>query len=473
MLKALEFLLVILEVLFFFNLLIVVHELGHFLAGRWRGAIIEEFGIWFGPPIWRKKFNGVWYSFGSVPLGGFVKLPQLGNRAIEGDADTENIPPLRPLDRIIVAVAGPLFSFLLAIVLACLVTVIGKPASQAGATTEIGTVIPGGPADKAGLKAGDKILAIDGKPVTRFDGPVHSVMWEIISSEGETIDFLIERGGVQQHITSGWAKEEGTSWARKPKRRVMIGPRYIPEVAGLEAKGAGEQAGLQVGDVVVKVNGAPVITLDQLDEIYKKAPSAPLDLTVERGQSTAELKLQPRELKPKEEVGLQTLGVEWGHFYLEHPSPWQQVTDSLRSMRNMLAAVTSAKSDVKLQDFSGPVGIMNLYRRILSSDEGWRMAIAFSVLFNVNLAVINMLPLPLLDGGHIMFGFIEMVRRKPGNAKVLEILETACLFTILGYVLYVTFFDVTDFFPHDHPAAATSAVSPAPAPATPAPPAQP
>lgn len=467
MLNALQTLLVILEVLFFFNLLIVVHELGHFLAGRWRGAVIEEFGIWFGKPIWRKKFNGVWYSFGSIPLGGFVKLPQLGNRAIEGDAESVELPPLRPLDRIIVAVAGPLFSFLLAIVLACLVTVIGKPGSQPDSTTTIGAVTPGGPADVAGLKTGDKILAIDGKPVTRFSGPVNSVMWGIISSEGEKIDFLIERDGKQMHVLSGWMKEEGASWARKPKRRVQIGPLITPEVSALEKNGAGEQAGLKVHDVVTAVNGTPIISLSSLYEVLEKAPTAPLALKVKRGENTLDLTLQPPPVIPKkgEEKPLPNLGLDWGPLYLEHPGPWQQVTDSLRSIRNMLAAVSSSKSDVKLQDFSGPVGIMNLYRRLLSSDEGWRLAIAFSVLFNVNLAVINMLPLPLLDGGHIMFGFIEMIRRKPGNARVLEILETACLFTILGYVLYVTYFDVTDFFPHDRPAATSSAT---PAPASPA-----
>ena len=156
-------------------------------------------------------------------------------------------------------------------------------------------------------------------------------------------------------------------------------------------------------------------------------------------------------------------------FITEHPSPWQQIDDSVHSIGNMLGALTSKKSDVKLQDFSGPVGIMNLYRRILQSDDGWRLAISFSVLFNVNLAIINLLPLPLLDGGHITLGLIEMIRRKPGNARVLEILETACLFTIIGYVLYVSFFDVSDFFPHGKHRSAAAEATPAPAPATPAP----
>jgi regulator of sigma E protease len=245
---------------------------------------------------------------------------------------------------------------------------------------------------------------------------------------------------------------------------VQIGPLWTPEVFTLEKNGAGEKAGLKVGDVVTELNGKPIKSMDAIFDRLDKAPTEPLELKVTRGEGTANITLQPPPVVPVkgEEKTLPNLGVEWGHYFLDHPSPWQQVVESLRSIRNMIAAVSSSKSEVRLQHLSGPVGIMNLYRRLLSSDEGWRLAIAFSVLFNVNLAVINMLPLPLLDGGHIMFGFIEMVRRKPGNARVLEILETACLFTILGYVLYVTYYDFTDFFPHEHPAA-TSSATPAPA----------
>src|SRR6059058_2321946 len=107
-------LLILLEVIVLFNLLIVVHELGHFLAARWRGLVVEEFGIWFGKPLWRKKIKGVVYSLGSIPAGGFVKLPQMAPmEAIEGESETprEQLPPVSALDKIIVAFAGPLFSF--------------------------------------------------------------------------------------------------------------------------------------------------------------------------------------------------------------------------------------------------------------------------------------------------------------------------------------------------------------------------
>src|SRR3989454_6521087 len=133
--------LILFEVLALFNLLIVVHEVGHFLAARWRGLYIEKFGIWFGKPIWKKTINRVEYSLGSLPFGGFVALPQLAPMdIIEGKADVERqkLPPVSALDKIIVAVAGPLFSLLLALTFAGIVWVIGPPVSEADSNTIIG-----------------------------------------------------------------------------------------------------------------------------------------------------------------------------------------------------------------------------------------------------------------------------------------------------------------------------------------------
>ena len=139
-LTILKFLFVLLEVILLFNLLIVVHELGHFLAARWRGLVVEQFAIWFGKPLWKRTYNGVVYSLGSIPFGGFVKLPQMAPMdAIEGSSDTprEALPTASPLDKIIVAIAGPVFSLGLAFVFAMIVWGVGRPQSEAEATTPL------------------------------------------------------------------------------------------------------------------------------------------------------------------------------------------------------------------------------------------------------------------------------------------------------------------------------------------------
>src|SRR6187549_626143 len=153
--SILNIIFVVLEALLALNLLIFVHELGHFLAARWRGMKVERFAIWFGKPIWSTRINGVEYALGTIPAGGYVSLPQMATmEAIEGktEGSTEQLPPISALDKIIVAFAGPLFSFLLAIGFALLVWKVGRPVSEAETSTVIGYVVKGGPAEHAGLQ---------------------------------------------------------------------------------------------------------------------------------------------------------------------------------------------------------------------------------------------------------------------------------------------------------------------------------
>ncbi|MGH7991034.1 MAG: site-2 protease family protein, partial [Limisphaerales bacterium] len=146
--NILRYIFVALEVVLLFNLLIGVHELGHFLAAKWRGLKIERFAIWFGKPVWKRKIGGVEYALGWIPAGGYVALPQMAAMdAIEGKSEKteEPLPNVSALDKIIVAVAGPLFSFLLAIFFAFVVWGVGKPGSGADNSTQIGWVDPTGP----------------------------------------------------------------------------------------------------------------------------------------------------------------------------------------------------------------------------------------------------------------------------------------------------------------------------------------
>src|ERR1700733_7710004 len=145
------------EVVLLFNILIIVHELGHFLAAKWCGLKIDKFAIWFGHPLWTRKIDGVEYVLGSIPAGGYVALPQMAPmEAIEGKSDTprEELPAASPWQKIVVAFAGLLFSFGLALFFACIVWVVGKPVSYGEGTTTIGLVEPKYPAATAGLLPG-------------------------------------------------------------------------------------------------------------------------------------------------------------------------------------------------------------------------------------------------------------------------------------------------------------------------------
>ena len=245
--------LILLEVLVLFNLLIVIHELGHFLAARWRGLYIERFGVWFGKPIWKKNIGGVQYSLGSLPFGGFVALPQLAPMdIIEGKADVDRaqLPAVSAIDKIIVAIAGPFFSVLLAFVIAGLIWIVGYPVSEADTTTTIGYILPDSPALKTGLRPGDKILEVDGKPVKRFLGMNDSVMWNVVRSEGETIPIKFERDGVVRTVFVEPFRAETRGWRRKSVRQLLVLPAETPMIDKVEAKAPAAEAGLRPGDII-------------------------------------------------------------------------------------------------------------------------------------------------------------------------------------------------------------------------------
>jgi regulator of sigma E protease len=260
--SVLKPILIAVEVLLLFNLLIFVHELGHFLAARWRGLKVDRFAIWFGKPIWKKKINGVEYALGTIPAGGYVSLPQMATmEAIEGKSESSGqpLPPISALDKIIVAFAGPLFSFLLAVVFAFVVMLVGRPVSEAETTTTIGYVEKDGPADKAGLRVGDQILEVDGQPVSKFGGMGDSVTWRIVRSEGATVPIKVARveNATTNILTFNPAptKDETKFWERKSLRQIKIAPAQSSIVAEVSTNSPAEIAGLRPGDQILDFKG--------------------------------------------------------------------------------------------------------------------------------------------------------------------------------------------------------------------------
>jgi regulator of sigma E protease len=454
----LKFIFILLEVLVLFNLLIFVHELGHFLAARWRGLKIERFAIWFGKPIWQKTINGVTYCLGSIPAGGYVALPQMATmEAIEGKTDqkAEELPPISALDKIIVAFAGPLFSILLALAFGVVVWVVGRPVNEIETTTAIGYVVKDSPAEAAGLKPGDEILSVDGKPVTKFGGIGDSVTWRIVRSEAEVVPVTVKRNGEIKTFETRPRKEKTQKWEREAMREIQIMPKMTPIVAKVAKNSPASLARIQPNDVITTVNGIPLYNPATLIDVIRTNAGQPVTLTVRRREKEFAVTLtpvMPEGLLSNPDIPADDkhpmLGITWeygGLMHVDHPAPLPQVKASVTMMVNTLSAILSPKSHIKFQHLSGPVGIIRIYYRLFESEQGWRLALWFSVVLNVNLALLNLLPIPVLDGGHITLAVVEAIRRKPVNARLLNILQTACAVVIIGYMLYITFYDFQDW----------------------------
>jgi regulator of sigma E protease len=441
--------LVALEVLALFNLLIFVHELGHFLAARWRGLKIDRFAIWFGKPIWKTRINGVEYALGTIPAGGYVQLPQMATmEAIEGKGESSDqpLPPISALDKIIVAFAGPLFSFLLALAFAVVVMFVGRPVSEAETTTIIGYVEKDGPADKIGLKPGDKILEVDGKPVSKFGGMGDSVTWNIVRSEGATVPVKVERDGKVLVFNPAPAKDETKFWQRKSLRQIKIAPAESAIVAEVAPNSPAARAGLKKGDQILEVNGTKLYHFAALTDEIEEHPNQPLGLSIKRGGECLAINLKPE--KPISPPGDKArIGITWdGNAVtkLVYPGAIEQVRASVNAMIDTFGALFARHSDIKPQHLGGAVKIMDVYARLFSSEQGWRLALWFSVLMNVNLALLNMLPIPVLDGGHILLAIIEGIRRKPMSGRIINVVQTSCAAVIIAFMVYIAFYDVQD-----------------------------
>jgi regulator of sigma E protease len=432
-----------------------VHELGHFLAARWRGLKIDRFAIWFGKPIWKAKINGVEYALGSIPAGGYVALPQMATmEAIEGKGESSGrpLPQISALDKSIVAFAGPLFSFLLALAFAVVVWGVGRPVNGDDNSTKVGWVDPQGPGWKAGLRPGDEIIAIDNHPVRHFAPPAQdSITWRIITSQEPTIAIRYLRDG-KEDLTHVVPYKRPTHWyERKALRQVLLGPANPAIIYEVATNSPAAEAGLRRGDEVVAMNGQKIYSLMAIlyeQETMTNGPVRPVTLTIRRGTEEFDrVLLAERPLRPAKSGP--SFGItSWegnSNVTIVHPSPFSQIQESAGQIFATLATVFSHKGDVGVQQLGGTVMIIRLYTNLFKSEDGWRMVLWFSVVINVNLALLNLLPFPVLDGGHIALAALEAIRRRPISAIVLQYLQTACAVILIGFMLFLAFFDTGDW----------------------------
>lgn len=444
----------LLMVALFFGGSIFVHELGHFLAAKWRGLHIERFSIGFGPKIVSWTRGGVEYRLSWLPLGGYVALPQLADmRGIEGDSsiDSHAMPPIGYRDKVIVAVAGAVFNIIFAFLLATILFFTGRPTSEDRASVEVGYLsdtlpnaagqeVPA-PAKAAGMQIGDLIRYIDGSPVHDWDD-IHQA---IALSTGKTtdgarqIEFVVERDGQEVHLQVQPIISEGMKL-----RQVGLRPGFTVMVGAVFPNSPIEKAGVKPGDTLVSLDGHPVRSIAFYTEYLKAKGTEPVALAFEQEGTVKTATITPEEVVVDTDGRTAILSGIAGfdtNRSLLYQTPIEQLKEVAVTTYTNLRALLHRNSDVGISHMSGPVGII----RVIKSAAMYDMlnTLWIVIFINVSLAFFNMMPIPVLDGGHIAFATINKLRRKPINPNVIASLQGSFMILLFGMMMYVTFFDVS------------------------------
>lgn len=424
---------VVAAVVLLFGTAIFVHEFGHFWVARRRGLKVEAFSIGFGPKIFGWTRDGIEYTLRWIPAGGYVKLPQMQTSdALEGSSEGQNIPPASPLDKILVAAAGPIMNLVFGFAIACLIWFVGLP--MLVNPSIIGYVNPDSAEGKLGIREGDVIVEVDGRSAKSWQ----EVQMATVLARTNVIPVVIERDG--KRSTYPLAAEPHPMLGKV----LNLEPRDHPEVIEVLPGGAAETAQLKPRDVIMAFDGVPVASREQLIDLIKKSGGKTASMRIEREGQKLALSITPKE-DPSTKVGRigVSLGNRSGNVYVVQrpgPLPWAQIAEVWNQTVDTISALVHSKqTGVGAKDLAGPVGILTMLAVQVNTD--YRLALKFLVLLNINLAILNLLPFPVLDGGHIMLSTVEAVRRRPLNARLIEYVQTSFAVLLISFMLYVTFFD--------------------------------
>lgn len=436
------------------GVLITVHELGHFSVARWVGVKVLRFSVGFGRPLWLKRGgDGTEYVLAAIPLGGYVRMLDEREGPVDARERDRAFNTQSVGKRIAIVVAGPVANFLFAVFAFSVMYMVG--------ITDLRPVIgePEGPAQMAGFQEGDLIQSVDGVPTVTWseaalgllDGVLdrRSVRVTVEDLEGQTHERVLDLSQREQEIEEDRLLQ-GIGFS--PWR-----PALPPVISTVSGNSAAERGGLQAGDRILSVEGEDIASWRQWQDLIRAHPEEMLSIVVERGGEQVELLLIP-DLRESDDGPIGFLGVsrEVPEEYMQRSyvrqrfgpvtalgkgtgETWRVSTLTLGMIGRMILGEASVKS------LSGPISIARYANDMASA--GLSNFLRFLAVLSVSLGILNILPIPVLDGGHLMYYLIELVKGSPVSEQAQFMGQRIGIGLLLGLMAMVFYNDILRLFP--------------------------
>ena len=430
--------------------LIAIHEFGHYFVARKLGVKVLVYSIGFGPTIlkWTSKKSGIQYQLSALPLGGYVKM--LDER--EGNVAEADLPYAfnrqPPLKRIAIVAAGPLINLIFAILL---FWVLFLPA-QEQLNTRVGKVLADTPAAAAQMQVGDKITAIDGTPVTTWE----KLNFALVDRVGETGKIQVQAERAGEIKTFSLPIQNFLNDQSQSPLDVLGFTPYRPQIPAIVSKlsedGAAIRQGMQVGDQIIAIDGVKMNDWYDVVQVVQASPEKLLKVDVLRNNQVVQLQVMPQGKRDNMGNVSGVLGVQSDPGKIVIPEDYKQTiqyspsealfmaVDKTGQLSSMIlnSIVKMVRGLIGLDNLSGPITIAKVAGQ--SAEMGWQTFISFMALMSVSLGILNLLPIPMLDGGHLVYYFIELIRGKPVSEQI-QLVGLKIGMVLLGSMMLLALFN--------------------------------
>mgnify|MGYP002629486248 CR=1 FL=1 len=426
--------------LFVLGVLVFIHELGHFLLARWHGVRVITFSLGFGPKLLKVQRGDTEYCVSIIPLGGYVKMagenpddPQTGKN--------DEFLSKSKWQRFQILIAGPVMNLLLAVVLLAAVLMQGATVlAYLDRAAAVGLVLPGSPAEAAGIQAGDVITKVGNADIRTWE---HLDMAVAARPERE-VQVVVMRDGREEHLT---VRPDLTELRTRGNARFEVGtigvlPDVNPSIPTVVTGSPAEAAGLKAGDVIVSINGKRMVFSSQVSEEISKYPEESITVTIRRDGVEQTLSMIPERQGSVGRIGI-SIGDQTRAF---SPTPIEAIQLSVERNIEMSGMILTTLRDLVMGDASpkqlmGPVGIAQLSGE--SAQAGWIALFGLMAGISLNLGLLNLLPIPVLDGGHIFIMGLETISRRDFSLQVKEKMLFVGFLLLMTLMVTVIYNDLT------------------------------